>query len=149
MCMCHWWAVWTQLTGRTLTRWNYMLAFVAVVRLQLLYTPQPFYGPFSATTCVRDHPGKPVPEENFWTLWCKGRLNRGRHTDNPAGRHSIWTNQCLPPPSLHFFTGRMPFLPPNQQYKALKATSAFRLGRTLEFSSTVLPAPSLYHMHYM
>jgi len=27
------------------------------------------YGPFS-----RDHPGEPVPEENFWTLWCKGRL---------------------------------------------------------------------------
>jgi len=22
----------------------------------------------------RDHPGEPVPEENFWTLWCKGTL---------------------------------------------------------------------------
>ena len=22
----------------------------------------------------RDHPGEPVREENFWTLWCKGRL---------------------------------------------------------------------------
>jgi len=22
----------------------------------------------------RDHPGQPTPEENFWTLWCKGRL---------------------------------------------------------------------------
>ena len=21
-----------------------------------------------------DHPGQPVPEENFWTLWCNGRL---------------------------------------------------------------------------
>jgi len=21
----------------------------------------------------RDHLGEPVPEENFWTLWCKGR----------------------------------------------------------------------------
>ena len=21
-----------------------------------------------------DHPGEPMPEENFWTLWCKGRL---------------------------------------------------------------------------
>jgi len=30
------------------------------------------------TTVLRpfflDHPGKPMPEENFWTLWCKGRL---------------------------------------------------------------------------
>jgi len=22
----------------------------------------------------RDHPGEPVPEENFWTSWCKGTL---------------------------------------------------------------------------
>ena len=22
----------------------------------------------------RNHPGEPVPEENFWTSWCKGRL---------------------------------------------------------------------------
>jgi len=22
----------------------------------------------------RDHPDEPVPEENFWTLWCKGTL---------------------------------------------------------------------------
>jgi len=22
----------------------------------------------------RDHPGEPVPEENFWTLWCKRGL---------------------------------------------------------------------------
>jgi len=22
----------------------------------------------------RDHPGEPVPEENFWTVWCKGRF---------------------------------------------------------------------------
>jgi len=23
---------------------------------------------------IHYHPGEPVPEENFWTLWCKGRL---------------------------------------------------------------------------
>jgi len=22
----------------------------------------------------QDHPGELVPEENFWTLWCKGRI---------------------------------------------------------------------------
>jgi len=26
------------------------------------------------TALFPDHPGEPVPEENFWTLWCKGRL---------------------------------------------------------------------------
>ena len=35
--------------------------------------------PHHTTTSVlrpffRDHLGEPVPEENFWTLWCKGRL---------------------------------------------------------------------------
>jgi len=74
-------------------------------------TPQPFYGPFSRTTRVS---------------WCQkrtsglygargqGEINRGRHTHHPAGRHSIRANQCPPPPSP-IFTGRMPFLPPNQQ----------------------------------
>jgi len=32
----------------------------------------------TTTTVLRpffwDHPGEPVPEENFWTLWCKERL---------------------------------------------------------------------------
>ena len=37
----------------------------------------------------RDHSSEPMPEENFWTLWCKGRLTRGRHTDHPDGHHSI------------------------------------------------------------
>jgi len=40
------------------------------------------YACFSADTTTTtilwpffwDHPGKPVPEENSWTLWCKGRL---------------------------------------------------------------------------
>jgi len=29
----------------------------------------------------------------------QGKINRGRQTDHPAGRHSIRTNQCPPPPS--------------------------------------------------
>jgi len=49
-----------------------------------------------------------------------GKVNRGRHrpTDHPAGRHSIRTNQCPPPSSPIFFTGRVPFLPPNQQHQS-------------------------------
>ena len=31
----------------------------------------------------RDHPGELVPEENFWTLWCKGRLTEA---DTPTIR---------------------------------------------------------------
>jgi len=31
--------------------------------------PRPFYGPFFGTTRV-----SMLPQENFWILWCKGRL---------------------------------------------------------------------------
>jgi len=62
----------------------------------------------------RDHPGEPVPEEKLVDFMVQGKINRGRHTDHPAGCHSIRTNQCPAPPSP-IFTGRMPFLPPKQQ----------------------------------
>ena len=62
----------------------------------------------------RDHPGEPVPEENFWTSRCKGRLTEA---DTPTIRLGA-TPSGLTSAHLHhlpFFTGRMPFLPPNQQ----------------------------------
>jgi len=46
------------------------------------------------------------------------KINKGRHSDHLAGWHSIRINQCLPPPSLHIFTGWMPFLPPSQQHQS-------------------------------
>ena len=65
------------------------------------------------TALFQDHPGELVPE-NFWTLWCKGRLTEA---DTPSIRlgttPSGLTCAHLHPP--HFFTGRMPFLPPSQQ----------------------------------
>ena len=30
----------------------------------------------------------------------QGKINRGRHTHHPDGRHSIWTKQCPSPPWL-------------------------------------------------
>jgi len=59
------------------------------------------------TALFQDHPGEPVPAENFWTLWWKGRLT-DLHTYHPAGRHSIRTNQCPPPPSPHFLPAGCP-----------------------------------------
>jgi len=62
----------------------------------------------------RDYPGEPLPEENFWTSWCKGRLTEAdtltiRLGATPSGLTSAYLHH---PP---FFTGRMLFLPPNQQ----------------------------------
>jgi len=79
----------------------------------------------------QDHPGEPVPKENFWTLWCKERLTE---TETPtiqlgATTSGLTSAHLHHPP--HFSTGQMPFLPPNQSVKALKATSAFGLGRKM------------------
>ena len=51
----------------------------------------------------------------------QGKINRGRHTDHPAGHHSIWTNQCSPPPSPIFLQGGCPSCRPTNSVKALKA----------------------------
>ena len=47
-------------------------------QLNVILQQKPLLGRLVVTTVLRpffrDHPGEPVPEENFWTLWCKGRL---------------------------------------------------------------------------
>ena len=75
----------------------------------------------------RDHPGEPVPEENFWTLWCKGRLTEAdtssiRLGATPSGLTSARLHH---PP--YFLQARCPSCRPTNIVKALKATSA--LGR--------------------
>jgi len=54
-----------------------IVLLILLLLLLLLLLLQPFYGPFW------DHPGEPVPEENFWTLWCKERLTEA---DTPTIR---------------------------------------------------------------
>jgi len=60
-------------------------------------------------------PGWAGARRELLDFMVQGEINRGRHTHHPAGRHSIRTNQCPPQPSPIFFTGRIPFLTPNQQ----------------------------------
>jgi len=72
------------------------------------------------TAIFQDHPGEPVPEENFWTLWCKGRLTEAdtltiRLGTIPSGLTSAYLHY---PPIC--FTGLMPFLPPNQQHQSIE-----------------------------
>jgi len=73
------------------------------------------------TALFRDHPGEPVPEENFWTLWCKGRLTE-------ADTLIIWlgaTLSGLTSAHLHhppiFLRARCPSCRPTNSVKALKA----------------------------
>jgi len=66
----------------------------------------------------------------------QGKINRGRHTDHLAGCRSIWPNQCPLPPSPHFCTSRIPFLPPNEQCQSTEGTDCTENKR--EIIRTVL-----------
>jgi len=46
----------------------------------------------------RDHPGEPVPKENFWTLWCKGRLTEA---DTPTIRMGATPSGLVTSAHLH------------------------------------------------
>jgi len=76
----------------------------------------------------RDHPGEPVPEENFWTLWRKVRLTEAetptvRLGATPSGLTSAHMHH---PP---FLQAGCPSCRPTNSDKALKVTKAFGLGR--------------------
>jgi len=58
----------------------------------------------------RDHPGELLPEENFWTLWCKGRLTEADTLNQLGATPSRLTCAHLHHPPPIFFRGRMPFL---------------------------------------
>jgi len=60
----------------------------------------------------RDHPGEPVPEENFWTLWCKGRLTKAttptiRLGATPSGLTSAHLHH---PPHIFYRPDAQPFI---------------------------------------
>jgi len=76
----------------------------------------------------RDHPGEPAPEENFWTLWGKGKLTE---TDTPTIRLDATPSRLTSAHVHHppFLEAGCPSCRPTNSVKALKATSAFGLGR--------------------
>jgi len=68
----------------------------------------------------QDHPGEPVPDGNFWTLWCKGRLTEADTLTIRLDNHLDY--QCPPPPCPHIFLrAECPSCRPTNSVKALKA----------------------------
>jgi len=61
----------------------------------------------NTTTILRpfswDHPGWADARRELLDFMVQGKINKGRHTNHPTGRHSIRTNQCPPPPSPIFY----------------------------------------------
>ena len=90
--------------------------------LQLQTPPPPHHNRFMAL--FPGPPGWASARRELLDFMVQGKINRGRHTDHPARRHSIWTNQCPPPPSPHFLQAGCPSCRPTNSVKALKANSA-------------------------
>jgi len=59
--------------------------------------PPPHHNHFTAL--FPGPPGWAAARRELLDFMVQGKINRGRHADHPAGRHSIWTNQCPHPPS--------------------------------------------------
>jgi len=116
------WPILCRVGRKMLTQSNHILAIYNTTQCTQVLLHRKKQHHYTTTTVLRpfflDHPGQPVPEENFWTLWCKGRLTEAdtltiRLGATPSGL----TSAHLHHPPI-FFTGRMPFLPPKQQWQS-------------------------------
>jgi len=56
---------------------------IVATELQIAHFNAPHHPITVSRPFFWDHPGEPVPEENFWTSWCKGRLTEA---DTPTIR---------------------------------------------------------------
>jgi len=71
---------------------------------------------------IRNHPGEPVPKENFWTLWCKKKLTKAHMPTIQLGATpSRLTSAHLHHPP-HFLQASCPSCHPTNSVKALAAT---------------------------
>jgi len=93
-----------------------------------------FYHHHNNTTILRpffrDHPGEPVPEENFWTLWCKGRLTEA---DTPTIRlgatpFKLTTAHLQHPHHIFYGPDALPATQPTVSKHWRQLWSSIRLG---------------------
>ena len=65
----------------------------------------------------------------------EGKINRGRHTDHPAGHRA--TSSGLSSAHLHhFLTGRMPFLQPNLQCQSTEGAPQVNTSNMITYRDT-------------
>jgi len=86
------------------------------------------------TALFRDYPGEPVPERKINLDFTEARDSEWQW--HQLGRMQVCTslqtdNHASTP--LLFFTGRMPFLPPNQQRQSTEGSSRFNNKFAVKF----------------
>jgi len=77
----------------------------------------------------------PLPEETTpLDYYGAGKVNGGRGTDRPGWHHPNWAYGAPTPTTPpKFFTGRMPFLPPNQQRQSTEGNKISHSGDPYPF----------------
>jgi len=96
----------------------------------------PFNGSFSGTTQVSQYQkGK----TNLDFTEARDSEWQWHQLDHMQVCTSLQTDNHTSTPPLKFFTGRMPFLPPNQQRQSTESRSASRLNNVFVFQWIILP----------
>ena len=78
----------------------------------------------------RDHPVEIVPEENFWTLWCKGRLTQADTLTIQLGATPSGLTSAHLHHTPHIFYGPDALPAAQPTVKALKASCVRTLKQT-------------------
>ena len=85
----------------------------------------PTWNHHHTTTVLRpfflDHPGEPVPKENSWTLWYKGKLTQAGTLTIRLGATPSGLTSAYPHHPICFLRARCPSCCPTNSDKALKA----------------------------
>jgi len=95
---------WTQVVKefrqKAASNWDFSMTENLVWHLSV--SPQLFYHHNRFTAFFPGPPRWDGASRELLDFMVQGEINRGRHTDHPAGRHSMRTKQCPPPPSPHW-----------------------------------------------
>jgi len=111
---------------------------------------QPFYRPswiLSGTTRVSRHQkGKTRKVKLIW-IYCSKRVS-GSGINWAMCKSALWPRHITMTASHHskYFTGRMPFLPPNQQHQSTKGNSSYKLIRYITLKG-LLKALQVIHLN--
>jgi len=76
-----------------------VITYCSLIECLFIYTHNSF------TALFPGPPGWAGARRELLDFMVQRKINRGRHTDHPAGCHSIRSNQCPLPPSPHIFYG--------------------------------------------
>jgi len=105
-----WWWYWSSSSNTRLTA----LCLIYIILLLLL---QSFNGLFSRTTQVSRHQkSRTILAKSISIYWSKRQEWQWHQLGDMLICTSLQTDNHASTPILSFFTGRMPFLPPNQQH---------------------------------